>query len=426
MPQGGLPRCRPLGVAQMSAGQGCYCCVHDAKASADVIDVHAATDSAPSAITQRQNFTLMEFCQQEQIDMDTDLMELLEECASCISNIVKPGELLVWVSPAFVRMCGWSAEEVVGRKCNFLQGHGTTDASRAECRRLIEGREKGFVSLVNYHKSGKEFINNLYLAPLFHKGECMYFVGSQIEIGSDRFNMSERTVSDSPVREEKELSPTAKVDPSAGPTLCNQSMVEICCEGRTFLANDGPMPFDNEWAHGSITVMSSAKDSQHRVRLPERSRLAFQLQITFKKLPPDGQWCLGGEIDGAPTIGFKQQFVCNFILGALKCWDRSLTYSMGGTSSNGFIGCSLDKWFDFEKPLVAGKLYNWRTWSSFIDLEQWSVVNVPEGRNIALKPFWGERALRVVLFSPVKSSGAWTRALEIEMHWRGHRLQATS
>ena len=70
----------------------------------------------------------------------------------------------------------------LGKPCKFLQGPGTTQASRAEVRRLLEAKSEGFVSLVNYTKQGKEFDNGLYIRPLHSNGQCQFFLGSQLDL----------------------------------------------------------------------------------------------------------------------------------------------------------------------------------------------------------------------------------------------------
>ena len=63
-----------------------------------------------------------------------------------------------------------------------MQGENTTTESRAECRRLIDSRKEGFVSLLNYTKQGKEFHNALYMRPLYCNGECLFFLGTQCNL----------------------------------------------------------------------------------------------------------------------------------------------------------------------------------------------------------------------------------------------------
>merc|ERR1712217_48012 len=105
------------------------------------------------------------------------------------------------------------------------------------------------------------------------------------------------------------------------------------------------------------------------------------------------------------------------LLSAIKCWDKTMSYSFGDASSNGFICSSLDKWFVIDEPIAAGRTYNWESGNCYIDAENWQVVNVPEGRTMALTPFWGNRPMRLVLFARQGKATEWIRALEIEFNW---------
>jgi hypothetical protein len=144
----------------------------------------------------------------------------------------------------------------------------------------------------------------------------------------------------------------------------------------------------------------------------------MQLQIQFKQVPENAQWYVAGEIDGAVNASLGQKLASKFLLTAIKCWDKTMTYSLGAPSSRAFISSSLDRWFEIKEPIAAGQAYNWETGNRFLDAEHWQVVT--EGRTLALTPFWGSRPLRVVLFARQGQAPEWIRVLEIEFAWRGH------
>jgi len=148
--------------------------------------VHSAIKIAASAPISRLKkaapINFFQFCEQHQLDAaECALADILEGFSACVSAN-EPGEPIVWVNQEFAEMTGWPREDVLGHPCKFLQGEATTKESRAECRRLIETKEEGFVSLVNYTKQGTEFDNALYIRPLYSKGECRFFLGSQLDM----------------------------------------------------------------------------------------------------------------------------------------------------------------------------------------------------------------------------------------------------
>src|SRR5204862_4749096 len=94
-----------------------------------------------------------------------------------------PDNPLVWVNPAFERMTGYPATEVVGHNCRFLQGPGT---DRAAVRRLRDALERGEAvraELLNYHKDGTPFWNSFTISPVVDgDNHLTHFVGVQTDI----------------------------------------------------------------------------------------------------------------------------------------------------------------------------------------------------------------------------------------------------
>ena len=61
---------------------------------------------------------------------------------------------IVHVNPAFERITGYSASEVVGKNCRFLQGEDNDQPELAVLRALLTGQKEGRVTLRNYRKDG--------------------------------------------------------------------------------------------------------------------------------------------------------------------------------------------------------------------------------------------------------------------------------
>ena len=87
----------------------------------------------------------------------------------------------MFASDGFVKVTGYTRQEVIPRNCRFLQG---THTDRAPVRRLkqcIEDRKESVELLLNYKKNGDPFWNLLYVAPLFNAaGKIAFFIGGQI------------------------------------------------------------------------------------------------------------------------------------------------------------------------------------------------------------------------------------------------------
>jgi PAS domain S-box-containing protein len=94
-----------------------------------------------------------------------------------------PDNPIVFANPAFLALTGYSADEVLGRNCRFLQGPDTDPAAVAQVRGAIAGRKEVKVQLLNYRKDGSTFWNELYLSPVFDEaGELLNFFASQVDV----------------------------------------------------------------------------------------------------------------------------------------------------------------------------------------------------------------------------------------------------
>lgn len=119
---------------------------------------------------------------------------------------------MVYVNPAFERMTGYSAAEVLGRNCRFLQGEDGAQPGLEELRLAVRERRTAEVTLRNYRRDGSLFWNNLRLAPVRDaEGRVTHFVGIQTDV-------SER------VSHEQELAHRAHHDTLTG--LPNRQLLE--------------------------------------------------------------------------------------------------------------------------------------------------------------------------------------------------------
>jgi len=100
-----------------------------------------------------------------------------------IADARLPDMPLIYVNPAFEQMTGYSATDVLGLNCRFLQGPQGDQAPRQELRAAIREQRHCTVTLLNFRKDGTPFWNELTISPVFDDGgELTHFVGIQGDV----------------------------------------------------------------------------------------------------------------------------------------------------------------------------------------------------------------------------------------------------
>jgi PAS domain S-box-containing protein len=82
----------------------------------------------------------------------------------------QPGPRVVYVNPAFERMTGYAAEEILGKTPRILQGAKTDRAALHRIRKALKACAPVREELVNYRKDGSEFVVELSMVPVAGEG----------------------------------------------------------------------------------------------------------------------------------------------------------------------------------------------------------------------------------------------------------------
>ncbi|OZJ02977.1 hypothetical protein BZG36_03143 [Bifiguratus adelaidae] len=101
---------------------------------------------------------------------------------------------IVYVSPTFEKLTAYTANEILGRNCRFLQAPDGMVAAGSRRRytdnaavfhlktHTIQGKESQ-ASIINYRKGGQPFINLITIIPItWESDEIAYFVGLQVDL----------------------------------------------------------------------------------------------------------------------------------------------------------------------------------------------------------------------------------------------------
>lgn len=104
-----------------------------------------------------------------------------------ISDARLPDQPLIYVNKGFLSMTGYTAEEVLGRNCRFLQGALTNTDAVAKLKTGLKEGKPVRVELINYRKSGIPFWNRLSITPVTNDlGQLTHFIGVQDDITEEK------------------------------------------------------------------------------------------------------------------------------------------------------------------------------------------------------------------------------------------------
>lgn len=94
---------------------------------------------------------------------------------------------IIYVTPAFESLTGYTSEELVGSNCRMLQGEGTDQKTLMLIREAIEEGRGCEVELLNYRKDGAAFWNRLSMSPVHDdEGKVTHFIGVQVDVTEKR------------------------------------------------------------------------------------------------------------------------------------------------------------------------------------------------------------------------------------------------
>ena len=106
---------------------------------------------------------------------DFSLMQSLATGQKCfvLSDPKLPDNPIVFATPDFYTMTGYTPKEVLGRNCRFLQGPGTSQRAVEVIRKAVQTGSDCTVCLLNYKADGTPFWNQLFVAALRDSDNCI-------------------------------------------------------------------------------------------------------------------------------------------------------------------------------------------------------------------------------------------------------------
>jgi PAS domain S-box-containing protein len=100
-----------------------------------------------------------------------------------IADARLPDNPIIYANAGFVRLTGYSVEEVLGRNCRFLEGPDTDWETLEKLRAALREKHGCTVQLLNYRKDGTTFWNRLSITPVRDdSGRVTHFIGVQSDV----------------------------------------------------------------------------------------------------------------------------------------------------------------------------------------------------------------------------------------------------
>jgi len=92
---------------------------------------------------------------------------------------------IIYVNPAFEKMTGYSASEVIGKNGRFLHKNKPEQTALSELHKSLKAKAGCKVTIENVKKDGTTFWNELTISPVFDEnGKLQYYVGIQNDISN--------------------------------------------------------------------------------------------------------------------------------------------------------------------------------------------------------------------------------------------------
>lgn len=141
--------------------------------SGAVVEIHTATRDIQQRRQQEEALRRI----QTAIDQVQDSVVITDP------ELESPGPRIVYVNPAFTRLSGYRAAEVIGKTPRILQGPRTDRAVLDRLRSALTAGKVFHGSTVNYRKDGSEFLVEWQVAPVRdEQGRLINYVSIQRDI----------------------------------------------------------------------------------------------------------------------------------------------------------------------------------------------------------------------------------------------------
>ena len=98
-----------------------------------------------------------------------------------------PGPRIIYVNPAYLKLSGYSLEEIIGKTPRILQGELSNKEELKKLKLALKHNTPYNLSTINYNKNHVPIWISAHINPIFdEKGKCIYWVGVQRDVTEER------------------------------------------------------------------------------------------------------------------------------------------------------------------------------------------------------------------------------------------------
>lgn len=262
------------------------------------------------------------------------------------------GQPIIYATPAFELLTGYSTEEILGQNCRVLQGVGTDPDAINAIGAALNGGQECTVEILNYRKNGEPFWNELTISPLFgDDGTLTHFIGVQ----------SDATARHALERKARQAQKMEAVGQLAGGVAHDFNNILTVIRGEASLALSDATGMSSQQHIKQVDIAA-----QHAAALTHQL-LAFSRQQVLKPKPTDLNKVvdktlglvarlIGDDIQLKENLGPEleavlvdpgqlQQVIINLAINARDAMDD------GGTISFRTTPCVIEDGYVLEEPM---------------------------------------------------------------------------
>lgn len=91
--------------------------------------------------------------------------------------------ILIYANPAFERLTGYQAQDILYQDCRFLQGTDRAQLGLQAIREAVKANKPCRQIIRNYRKDGSAFWNELSITPVLNESDQLtYYIGIQKDV----------------------------------------------------------------------------------------------------------------------------------------------------------------------------------------------------------------------------------------------------